>query len=402
MTIPVHADEDSPFAHPGQSIDILTGLPDVAPPRRRTVSKGKRGERRKGAPAFLAGRDRVLVTWLCRVRYATRAQIQERCYPLDQMPTRQAVAARLASLQAGGWIEKHPGVGGYPIYQPTLRAYNEVGEGTRYLPTPSLGTMEHTLRLTDLIVELETGRQELPAGYPTSVTILTEREITAEDKAPPKMEYRPRSNAAEYQPVYGYLSENGARRGFPDALVLPIAPTEWESGQPFAGAIAVEYERSEKPLDEYKAIIRAYVDTARRTAPPAAVAAARRSLAGLNLPQVEALPVIPVPRGGRYRHVLYICESPRIKGLVERAALDLRVGDFVLTMLAPPPRFNRTPERTTRPWSPAMHRRREASVDVQLTRLPKARLVDYLVSMGLAESALEALASVRSAATDGK
>ncbi len=82
------------------------------------------------------------------------------------MPSRQAVAARLASLQAGGWLEKHPGIGGYPIYQPTLRAYNEVGEGTRYLPSPSMGTMEHTLRLTDFIVELETGRQELPAGYP--------------------------------------------------------------------------------------------------------------------------------------------------------------------------------------------------------------------------------------------
>ncbi|WP_456598814.1 hypothetical protein [Blastococcus sp. SYSU DS0616] len=393
MTIPAHAEDDSPFAHSAQSIDIFTGLPEVTPASTHTDPRGTRKGRRTRGPSLLTGRNRVLVTWLCRVRYATRAQIQERCYPLDQMPTRQAVAARLASLQAGGWLAKHPGIGGYPIYQPTLRAYNEVGEGTRYLPSPSMGTMEHTLRLTDLIVELETGRQELPAGYPTSVTVLTEREITAEDKAPPKMRYPAgdRTDAGEYQPVYGYLSDDGTRRGFPDALVLPIDPTEWEMGQPYADAIAVEYERSEKPLAEYRAIIRAYVDTTRRTAPPEAAAAARRTLAGLNLPQIEALPVISVPRGGRYRHVLYVCESARIKTLVETAARDLRVGDFVLTMLAPPARFNRSPERTTRPWPARTCRRVGAPVDVQLMRLPKSSLVDFVVSMGLGEAALEAL-----------
>ncbi|MPQ96878.1 hypothetical protein GB931_02860 [Modestobacter sp. I12A-02628] len=395
MTYPAHDRDDSPFAVPEDGVDIFFGAPDLAPPGTPDPSTRKGKGRRKEGPVLLVAQNRALVTWLCRVRYATRAQIQERWYPLDQMPTRQAVAARLAALQAGGWIEKHPGIGGYPIYQPTVRAYNEVGDGTRYHPNPSLGTMEHTLRLTDLIVELETGRHELPAGYPTSVTVLTEREITAEDKAPPKMRHRAgaRSDVWRYQPVYGYLSDDGKRRGFPDALVLPIDPAEWESGQSFANAIAVEYERSEKPLAEYRAIIRAYRDTTRRTAPQEAVAAARQSLAGLNLPQIEALPVISVPRGGRYRYVLYVCETPRIKVLVERAALDLRVGDFVLTMLAPPPRFNRSPERTTKPWPPSKRGRPEAPLGVQLMRLPKARLVDYLLSMGAGEAALEVLTS---------
>jgi len=394
MTIPTHVEEDSPFAQPAQRIDIFTGLPEVAAATAlaRAEGRGRGRGRREEGPLLLTGRNRVLVAWLCRVRYATRAQIQERCYPLDQMPTRQAAAARLASLQAGGWIEKHPGIGGYPVYQPTGRAYNEVGEGMRYLP-PSLGTMEHTLRLTDLIVELETGRQELPAGYPTTVTVLTEREITAEDKAPPKMRRRAgaESGAGEYHPVYGYASDDGARRGFPDALVLPLNPAEWQAGHPFADAIAIEYERSEKPLVEYRAILHAYLATARRTAPPAAVAAARLPLAGLTLPEIEALPVISVPRGGRYRHVLYLCENPRIKSLVDQAARDLRVGDFVLTMLAPPARFNRPPERTTRPWPSGKRRGRGTPVAVQLMRLPKSSLVDYLVALGLGDAAAEAL-----------
>ena len=392
MTFPASAQDDSPFAPFVEGIDIFTGVAPAVPHSIPAAVKREK-ERRKASPRLLTGRDRGLVRWLCRVRYATRAQIQERCYPLDQMPTRQAMAARLVSLQAGGWIEKHPGIGGYPVYQPTLRAYNEVGEGTRYLPSPSLGTMEHTLRLTDLIVELEMGRQELPAGYPTSVTVLTEREITAEDKAPPKMRRRagPHTEAAGYEPTYGYVSTDGHRRGFPDALILPIDPAEWESEQAFADAIAVEYERSEKPLAEYRAIIGAYRDTAMRTAPREAVCAARRALTGLNLPQIESLDVIPVPRGGRYRHVLYVCENSRIKTLVEQAARDLRVGDFVLTMLAPPARFNRPPQRTTSTWPTGKRRRGETPVDVQLTRLSKSSLVGYLVSVGLAEAALEAL-----------
>jgi hypothetical protein len=390
MSTSTDARDDGPFGHVSQEIDIFTGTPVVPLPPSARKPEGRRRE----GPSLLVGRDRALVRWLCRVRYATRAQIQERCYPLDQMPSRQTVAARLASLQGRGWLEKHPGVGGYPIYQPTRRAYDEVGEGTRYLPTPSLGTMEHSLRLTDLIVELETGRQELPAGYPSPVTVLTEREITAEDKAPVKMRRRSgaRVDVGEYEPVYGYLSDDGERRGFPDALVLPIAPEDWEPGRPFADSIAIEYERSEKPLAEYRAIIHAYSDTTRRTAPAEAVASARQALVGLNLPQIEALPAIPMPRGGRYRHVLYVCEDQRIKTLVEQAALGLRVGDFVLTMLAPPPRYNRPPARTTPPWPVGQRRRGDTPVDAQLMRISKTRLVGYLVSVGLAEAVLEALA----------
>ena len=91
--------------------------------------------------------------------------------------------------------------------------------------------------------------------------------------------------------------------------------------------------------------------------------------------------MISVPRGGRYRHVLYVCESARIKTLVETAARDLRVGDFVLTMLAPPARFNRSPERTTRPWPARTRRRVGAPVDVtETSRVAEFNDVDGLAA----------------------
>jgi hypothetical protein len=195
-----------------------------------------------------------------------------------------------------------------------------------------------------------------------------------------------------WHPTYGYLSDDGHRRGFPDAMVLPFDPDSWKSGSQVTDAIAVEYERTEKLLDDYKEIIAAYRDTAWRTAPEEAIAEVTEALRDVNHLQMNVLPVLPLPRGGRYRHVLYVCENPRIKGLVEKAGRELRVGDFVLTMMAPAARFNRSPERTTQPWVAGKRRGSAAAVDVQLMRLPKAQIVEYLVRMGLAEAAAEAMA----------
>lgn len=412
---PLHP-ADSPFALPAGEIDILTGtlspvasLTPAAPRSTGGKATRKRGGKTSAAKwaAPLVGRDRELVRWLTRVRYASHPQIRARWFPLDQMPTVSASGKWLTRLSSRGWIESRPGIGGYPLWQATSRGYNEVGEGLRHLDA-SLGTLQHGLLLVDLIVDLETGRQELPRGYPTGegLTVVTERVITHEDKAPGKMRKQPRSPGVtvtpgggvveadqpvdEYHPKYGYLSSDGQRRGFPDALIVPVPSDQWEPGQSVTDAIAVEVELSEKSVHEYRALLAAYADTTWRTAPQEARDAIFASQQGLSLVDLQGRPR-QMAAGGQFRHVLYVCGSERIRSLVVRATQELGLTGFVLTMLAPPPRYDRNPPRTTPEWPAEKRPRREVPVRSRLMRLPKQEIVEHLVAMGLGEAVVEAL-----------
>ena len=81
------------------------------------------------------------------------------------------------------------------------------------------------------------------------------------------------------------------------------------------GRLAVEYERTDKDLRDYQRVLFAYRRTAERT--------------------------------GKYAHVLYISPSQTILDKARAAAIEVGAENLVLTLPAPPPLYDRFPERTT-------------------------------------------------------
>ncbi|WP_139245736.1 hypothetical protein [Geodermatophilus amargosae] len=255
---------------------------------------------------------------------------------------------------------------GVHVYQPTRQGYEmaeSAGVVTKYLPRPSPGTLEHTLSLNDLLISWEMGEGWLPDGFPRPVTVVTEREITAADKAPATnqpsgvgLQWSAKGNlkaSARDEPVHGYLDVHGRRR-YPDALILPVG---WERGMSVRGAIAVEYERSEKEAPDYRVLMRGY----------------RRATIR-----------------GKYAHVLYISPRDALLNKVAQAAEDVNAPPGMLQILrAPEALWGEQPQRTT----PGQLDRDGscASVVQRLSGLPKDHLIAYLVARGLADDALEDL-----------
>lgn len=373
---------DSPFALGGGEVDIFAGTPApradpagggslISPlgnPSRR--QRPRRGVAERGI--FPQARDYEVVGWLARVRLATAPQVMRRVWPREAMPPRQAVSALLSRLQRLGWVEKAtPLATRWPVYQLTRAGY-DVSCGvypdvqTQYIAHPSAATLEHTLLLNDCVIAWENGRGWLPERLPRPVGIVTEREITAVDKAPTRRpeKYQSRKQSQVFhapggepdmsdEPVYGYVSLNGSR-AFPDALIIPLAS---QFGGRVHGAVAVEYERTDKDPRDYQRVLLAYRRTAERT--------------------------------GKYAHVLYISPSQTILDKVRAAAIEVGAQNLVLTLPAPEPLYDRFPERTT----PRQAKRPQSEMPAgsMLRQVPKRDLIAWLQDMGLADAAAEAL-----------
>ncbi|MGY1793099.1 replication-relaxation family protein [Geodermatophilus sp. SYSU D00525] len=372
---------DSPFVLSGGEVNIFAGTPapradpagDALTSRPGNLSRKqrpRRGVAERGV--FPQGRDLEVVGWLARVRLATAPQVMRRVWPREAMPPRQAVSALLSRLQRLGWVEKRtPLATRWPVYQLTRAGYDVSCDvypdvETQYLAHPSAATLEHTLLLNDCVIAWENGRGWLPDGFSRPVRIVTEREITAVDKAPMRRpaQYQAREQSRVFlapggepympdEPVYGYLSVNGSR-AFPDALIVSVGS---QRGGRVRGAIAVEYERTDKDPRDYQRVLLAYRRTAERT--------------------------------GKYAHVLYISPSQTILAKVRAAAIEVGAEDMVLTLAAPQPRYDRFPERTTplRPKRPQP----EMPPERMLRQVPKRDLIAWLQDMGLADAAAEAL-----------
>lgn len=448
MTAPLPDEYDSVFDVPPAGVDFFIGVPDatalgalegtppsppfppavsVAPatlpasvpssagtPPRGGNGRKERAERLRGRRPLLptprvrpgVPTDYEIVEFLALFRYATRAQIARRFYPLDAMPTQQTFDKRLGRLQACGWIEKHDGPGRWPVYQPTRLGHAGIEIETEHLPEPSLATMEHTLGLADYLIEVETGRSPVPGFDGAPVRVITERQISAEDKSPTRMcrppvgseedrlfydaadgrQFRAAAGSDRREPIFGYWDRNSGRRGFPDALIVSA---DWAPGTPVTGAVAVEYERSEKTggVATYEKILRAYVETNWWTTSPQAQKDASYTIARFS---TSANRLRLMPPGGRYRLVLYVCATERIQRVIEQAARNVAPYGFVWTVLAGDPHYDVAPQRTTEKWS-AGKRQRRLSAEAALRQISKDRLVEHLVAQGLAEDAVAAL-----------
>lgn len=372
---------DSPFLLDGGEVNIFPGTPAprADPPGGSLASplgnpsrkeRPRRGVAERGV--FPQGRDLEVVGWLARVRLATAPQVMRRVWPREAMPPCQAVSAMLSRLQRLGWVEKRtPLATRWPVYQLTRAGYDVSCDvypdvETQYLAHPSAATLEHTLLLNDCVIAWENGRGWLPEWFPRPVRIVTEREITAVDKAPtrrperyqsrkqPQVFYAPGGEQdTSDEPVYGYVSINGSR-AFPDALIVPAGS---QRGGPVHGAIAVEYERTDKDPRDYQRVLLAYRRTAEQT--------------------------------GKYARVLYISPSQTILAKVRAAAIEVGAENLVLTLAAPQPLYDRFPERTT----PLQAKRPQPEMPPgrMLRQVPKRDLIAWLEDMGLAETAAEAL-----------
>jgi hypothetical protein len=368
---------DSPFVLGGGEVDIFAGTPAPrADPAGDALTSPLENLSRKQRPrrgvaergVFPQGRDLEVVGWLARVRLATAPQVMRRVWPREAMPPRQAVSALLSRLQRLGWVEKRtPLSTRWPVYQLTRAGYDVSCDvypdvETQYLAHPSAATLEHTLLLNDCVIAWENGRGWLPDGFSRPVRIVTEREITAVDKAPMRRPQKYQSQVFHApggepdmsdEPVYGYVSLNGSR-AFPDALIIPVGSQR--EGR-VLGAIAVEYERTDKDPRDYQRVLLAYRKTAERT--------------------------------GRYAHVLYISPSQTILDKVRAAAIEVGAENLVLTLPAPQPLYDRFPERTTPPQA----KRPQPGLPAgrMLRQVPKRDLIAWLQDMGLADAAAEAL-----------
>lgn len=354
-------------------VDFFPDLPRGSSP---TSSDGRTipGERRmlRGVEqrrVFPQQRDYQVVLLLARCRYLTAPQVMRAVWPREAMPPRQAVNALLGRLQRLGWVEKRaPLDTRLPVYQLSRRGH-DVAAGvdhdvvTSYLPVPAVATAEHTLMLNDLVIAWENGQGWLPDGFSHPVRVVTERQITAADKAPARVpkrfQRRQQSHVfvvpggedqAADEPTYGYLTLDG-RRGFPDALILPASAMRVE------GAIAVELERTAKEGRDYARVLRAYKRTAERT--------------------------------GRYSKVLYLSPDQSILDKVRTAAANVGAEHLLLTKCTPRPIYREFPERTT----PVQPRRGQTGLSVgrALWNLPKRSLIEWLIRNGLADAAAEAL-----------
>jgi hypothetical protein len=319
------APTDSAFDVP-EAVDLfpsssgpLATAREAAPLRKRT--RRKVGER----VVHPQGRDLRFLVLLARCRYLTAPQVMRALWPREAMPPRQAVHNLLGRLQRAGLVEKRtPLDTRWPVYQLTRAGYDVacgVDEDvvTQYLAHPSVATVEHTLAINDLAIAWENGRGWLPDGFQVG-RVVTEREVTAVDKQPPRLpeKYRRRGQSEVVftpgggakdpdEPVYGYLTVD-RRRGFPDALLLPVG------AQGVQGAIAVEYERTDKEPADYSRVLLAYRQTAERT--------------------------------GKYAHVLYL-GSQTILDKVTAAAAEVTAEHLLLTRLAPSPLWKEWSPRTT-------------------------------------------------------
>ncbi len=368
---------DTPFVLGGGEVDIFAGTPapradpagDALASRLGTLSRKqrpRRGVAERGV--FPQGRDLEVVGWLARVRLATAPQVMRRVWPREAMPPRQAVSALLSRLQRLGWVERRtPLATRWPVYQLTRAGYDVSCDvypdvATQYLAHPSAATLEHILLLNDCLIGWENGRGWLPERFPRPVRIVTEREITAVDKAPMRRPQKYQSQVFHApggepdmsdEPVYGYVSVNGSR-AFPDALIIPVGSQR--EGR-VLGAIAVEYERTDKDPRDYQRVLLAYRRTAERT--------------------------------GKYAHVLYISPSQTILDKVRAAAIEVGAENLVLTLPAPQPLYDRFPERTT----PLQAKRPQPGMPAgrMLRQVPKRHLIAWLQDMGLADAAAEAL-----------
>lgn len=359
-----------------------------------TGRESKGGKRKaRGRRVSPQPRDYEVITWLARVRYATTPQVMRKVWGTDPagMPPRQAAAALLGRLQRAGWVEQRhalPTGSQWPVYQCT-RAGFEVATladpkiVTRYIAHPSPGTLAHGLTLTDLSIAWEQGHLWLPEDFEGPVRVVSEREITATDRAIPKTpeKYKPKAGPTEHtpgstaaldaaraealaaEPVYGYSLHPGAPTRFPDALILPAGV---RGGRWPEGAIAVEYEQTDKG-EKYLDILRAYKATVERTARYGADT-------GRNT--------------AKYRHVLYVSPSQSILEKVWAAAVEVGAEDLVLLMTAPDPKYTVWPERTTPPQA---KRPGQQPVDRLLRQVPKGDLIEWLMKTGLAAAAVEAL-----------
>jgi hypothetical protein len=339
---------------------------EAAPPRRARRRVGERG-------VHPQGRDLRFLVLLARCRYLTAPQVMRALWPREAMPPRQTVHNFLGRLQRAGLVEKRtPLDTRWPVYQLTRAGYEvacAVDENvvTQYLAHPSAATVEHTCHVNDAVIAWETGRGWLPDGFQVG-RVITEREITAVDKQPPRRpeQYQRRQQPQVIvvpgggvqdadEPSYGYLTLD-RRRGFPDALLLPAGATEVQ------GAIAVEYQRTLKEVSEFARVLLGYRRTAERT--------------------------------GKYAAVLYLSPDPSTLNNVRAAAAEVGAEHLLLTRLAPPPLWKTWPERTT-PLQPKRPRE-ESEWDRWQRLIPKAHrhLVPEYIRAGWApEAAAEHLAA---------
>jgi hypothetical protein len=320
-------------------------------------------------------RDYQVALLLARCRYLTAPQVLRALWPREAMPPRQTVNVLLGRLQRLGWVEKcAPLDTRLPVYQLTRRGY-DVAAGvdldvmTAYLPVPAVATVEHTLAVNDLVIAWGNGRGWLPDGFVVG-RVVTEREITAVDRQPPRLpeKYQRRQQPEVFvppggggmqdpdEPTYGYLTVD-RRRGFPDALLLPAG------GQGVQGAIAVEYQRTPKEIGDFSRVLLGYRRTSERT-------------------------------GGRFAAVLYISPDQSILNRVTAAAAEVAAEHLLITRLAPRPLYKEWPERTT-PLQPKRPRG-ESEWERWLRLIPKEHrhlVPGYMRAGWSPEAAAEHLAS---------
>ncbi|MGY1820505.1 hypothetical protein [Geodermatophilus sp. SYSU D00079] len=348
-------------------------------------------------------RDFEILCWLARARFATSPQLMRRVpWKEGETPSPQALSRLLVRLQRLGWLERTqalPLETRLPIWQCTRKGHAVAVDAdpaiiTKWISAPSPATLAHSLSLVDLAIDWEQGNLWLPEDFPQPVRLVMEREILAIDHqaaASTRDQYKGRKQESPYkhltgmteqeakdlaaEPVYGYSAYPGARTRFPDLLLLPADVryfTPWPSQGWPVGALAVEFEQtnkaSSKNPDSYVEILRAYKATIERT---------RRAGAGTG------------EDTAKMRGVLYVSPSDSILKKVWAAAQEVGAEDLVLLMEAPEPQWATWPTRTTarqssRPQS-------DTSAATMLRRLPKDRLVEYLLTTGQAETAVAAL-----------
>lgn len=235
-----------------------------------------------------------LLVWLLRVGYATNQQVQRQFWdrPVNRT-TSQRVLARLVET---GFLSQTT-LNGESVYFPTGHAVawaNRVDPAriaTGPMRNLGAGRTEHTLMLTDLVIQIERNGWGTPLGI-NRPTFVTEREIDVTDAAPKltAFEAKARDAAAKHrgpepltraehglakaarrqgldQPrtaVWSLPRANGTGFHRPDMMlwedftVNSVMPAGIPGNQWAASRIAVEVEESAKTLKEYIAIMRTY------------------------------------------------------------------------------------------------------------------------------------------------
>lgn len=195
--------------------------------------EGARPVRKRGRPAVPAvtERDRAMLAWLGRHRFATAKQVQAK-FQFHQ----RAVYARLAKMAQLGLVEHHRVLYGEPGVYITTKGGLAIA-GVDFTPaTIDMRTYWHTFGLVTLATELE--------AVDDVEAVLTEREIRAADSGASER------RELQYAVWMGQNRATGAPRlHFPD-LVVRRADGQKE---------AIEYELNPKQSSRLKAIISGYV-----------------------------------------------------------------------------------------------------------------------------------------------